>query len=503
MGCVRIRLAVLAALVSAGCSLVLDTDALRDRDGRPDAEVPGPDADPQNLDVTGATPAAVDEGTGADGGRPAVVLIEGDSITSAVSVTAAWEDGGLDDVPEIVDTVVAASSEHAAIALRVPVLPELPAGDTRTLVLTFAQADVVKTLPIEITGLGELELTAGTVAVTSLAARYSRIAVTGAVRFTGTAPVILRATAGVTVGGALDVSGGTPGAGPHGCPGGSAGSAGCGVGAGGPGADATLGAGGGGGGGGFGAAGSSPPDDGGGTVGQETGNVMLVPLVTQQGAAGNRGNGGGRGGDGTVGGAGGSGGGGGGVIAIFAGGTIDVKGGGVVANGGPGGGTAGGGGGGSGGAILVRTGAGITGAGGWLTADGGRVNTGATKRGGVGAIGRIRVDTPVGSVAEVRGMGTVPEPSRGPAWAPGTPVLVASPEQTLTLTGNPGRTFGVLLNDVAIADVAPGPSGSVSVPVTLRSRHINEVCAVYTRNADATDLGREEATTCVEIAYLP
>jgi hypothetical protein len=279
---------------------------------------------------------------------------------------------------------------------------------------------------------------------------------------------------------------------------------GCGASGGGVGADSLVGAGAGGGGGGFGSTGGLGGGDGGGTQGQTSGDEMLTPLLTPPGNAGNRGNGGGGGGNGTLGAMGGEGGGGGGVLEISAGGNVTVAGSGTIrvrANGNPGMGTTGGGGGGSGGAVLIRTGGSIASTGAWIEARGGN-GANATNDGGNGGVGRIRVDAAAGTVAEMTAMATSPPLVRGPGWDVATPTIFATPDLQVTMTGHPGRTYGVRLNDSALTDLAVGIDGTVAHTITLEEG-ANALCAVYTTNAAATQLARPEATSCIEIVYLP
>ncbi|MCB9561448.1 MAG: hypothetical protein H6709_15595 [Kofleriaceae bacterium] len=491
---------VALGLAMPACTIIYDPGDLPRPDGAlvdappPDAPY---DADPAQLEVTAIEPDSVLEGTGGDGGRPATFVIDGDSITRDVVVTAAFTDGAMETLA-IEDVVVADDGRRAAVAVRIPVDDQLPVGASRTLRFTLAQAGVTGDADVTVAGLDELTLTADAGrAVTSLAAMYSRITVTGAVHFTGAVPAMLRATGDITLGATLDVDavGATPG--PHGCAGGGDNThGGCGAGGGQQGKDnslLTLMSGDGGGGGSFGSAGTDGVGED-GAPGTPTGNDMLVPIVTAGTDAGNRGNGGGGGGAGSLGGAGLQGGSGGGVILIASGADLVVTAGEVSADGGDGASanSKGGGGGGSGGAILVRAAGTITASGPWLHAEGGSGGT-AGNHGGDGGLGRIRVDVPgtPGSTS------TSPVAVRGPAWAADAPVLVGAPDVTVRLHGEPGRTFVVMVGDDAVADQSINASGFRDYALTLAAGH-NEVCAI----TDATQLARDEARSCIDIVYL-
>lgn len=483
------RLLVAAPLVATGCSFLYDADDLR---------VPPPDAvpvdvDPSMLSITGATPAEIAEGTGGEGGRPALILVEGDSIASDASVRVELD--GVELVPER----IAVSRSRIGLEVRIPVIDTLDSGDTLTLSITVEQAGITDTAGITVLGLDERVLAGGTVDTATLAPLYSHIDITADVHFIGTQPPRLHATGDITVAGVVDVDAEGQTAGPHGCAGGDPASVGnCGSGGGAPGGDQPLlGSGDGGGGGGFGAEANGGGGDTGGAGGIATGHEMLVPLVTGSGP-GNRGNGGGGGGSGALN-PGGSGGGGGGVLELRAGGDVVVTGaGGLRARGGDGAGDFASGGGGSGGAILVSAGGAIMASGAWISAPGGTTSPNGDTVGGAGSVGRIRVDSPTGGVAA---MANQPTAVAGPAWDADTSTIVDTAMVEFTLRGASGRAFGIRLNDEVVEDVSPGGSGTATVNVTLVAGR-NELCAAYTSNDDATDLDRSEARTCVDIIYI-
>jgi hypothetical protein len=324
---------------------------------------------------------------------------------------------------------------------------------------------------------------------------YSSATISAKTNFTGTTPVHLRVTGGITIKAAVDVDASGSSAGAGGCAGGTSTMAsGCDTGAGKAGTTGISGASGGG--GGF--ANDGSPGTGGasgnGPAGLATGDPMLVLLDYDPGTAGNRGNGGGAGGGGL--GNGGAGGGGGGTIELTAGGTITINGGTVSAAGASGTTgmlTGGAGGSGSGGAILVRAAGGVTSTTAWISAALGA----AAGSGGAGSLGRIRVDTPSGSVTS---MATNPHAHQGPAWGTGAMTIVRASSVNLPLVGESGRTYGLIVNGAAIkAGVTLSGTTTTSVPVTLTAGR-NHVCAVA--DNDSTSSGNDVALECIDVVYL-
>jgi len=511
------RLACVLLPLLGACSILYNPDNLPDRDAAViDAPPPPPidaptDADPSQLTLTGfetSAGGAIPEGTGAGGGRPALVILTGSSLVGSAVVTAAFldePDAGAEG-PTVDGFDAFTDSTGAAVAVRIPVLPDLAAGSQRMMRLTVTQGSASGSVDIPIDGLDELTITGATSPmVDPTPDLYSRIEIAGNLHYTpGQAdPVILRATADVVVTAVLDVDASGTTAGPHGCDGGLKNTAGtCSPGGAMPGAMTTLlTVGSGGGGGGFGAMGVTGTGQSGGVGGLPTGNDMLVPIRTAAGVAGNRGNGGGGGGTGTLLGSGGPGGGGGGTIVIDAGGDVTVSGAGALrSRGGAGAGNGGGGGGGSGGAIFVRAGGGVTAPGAWLSAPGG-ARGGTNNPGGTGAVGRIRVDSSRGDNEAIAAMATTPAATRGPAWDDSAPVVTATSPLTVVLRGEAGRQHGVRLNDAALTDASIGVSGTTSVQVPL-TRGRNVLCATWSSNAASTHLDRAEARACIDIAYV-
>jgi hypothetical protein len=482
---------IAAAPLLAGCSLIYDADDLRhqghDAAVIHDATVPI-DVDPGALALWGSSPEAVLEGAGAGGGRPALIVIDGQALDADLLVSAALVDDSADagaGAPvDVVGAVVATDGTQLAVALTIPVLEDLDQGQARQLAVTVTRSDLSEraTIELEVGGLDELVPEGATLEVGSLAARYSRAVFAGDLQFLGSTPVRIRTTAEILIGGALDVSavGVTPG--PAGCIGGAANQVGqCSPGGGG-GGGALLAAPGGGGGG-FGEVGTSGTGTSAGGGGGVTGDPMLIPFGTD----GNTGNGGG-GGGGLLDLPGGPGGAGGGVIELSAGGQIVVtEGGAVAARGGDGGtGLGGGGGGGSGGAILARAAAGLEVDHDWLDAGGG----GAQTRGGPGSVGRIRIDTPGALVDRA-----TPDAARGPSWATDAPTIVQTDVTTLRLDGDGLRVYAVRVNDGEPTTASGGDDVEVELQLGL-----NEICAIAAPEAPVLTA---EGVNCITVARLP
>ncbi|MBE7448627.1 MAG: hypothetical protein HS111_07005 [Kofleriaceae bacterium] len=488
--------ALLPALVTAaGCSILYDPDNLPPLTDavEVDAAIDAPlDADPSRLVLTGVSPAELDEGVGAGGGRPALIVLEGSAIVGAAAV--AVELVGSDEPVPLVGFDATADGTRGGLAVRVPVLPELAAGQTATLRITITQGETVDTVDVTVRGLDELRLTAATMNSADLAPRYSQIEVASNIRFTGAAPVRLRATAGVVVDQRVDgdAQGATPG--PHGCPGGAVDNpGGCMAGGGRQGANGSvlgLGTGSGGGGGGFAAQGTAGSGMMPGQPGDVSGNDMLVPIESVAGTVGNRGGGGGGGG------------------AHAAGGwprrrrrrrhpargrrrhrrrrerraagprrrrcrqrrlgRRRLR-----------------------SALLVRAGGAITAPGAWLSAPAGQGGTG-NNAGGAGSVGRIRVDAAAGDVPS---MATTPPAVRGPAWSPSVPSITTASSLAVELRGQPGRTFELRLDDQPAGTATPGVAGTAVPTVTLRPGR-NQLCAV----ALAGQL-LPESLACVDIFH--
>lgn len=492
----------LAFGVLGGCSLIYDADDLR-RHGGVDARPPLPDADPQGLALTRVVDhGAFYEGTGTGGGRAALLDIEGANITSDAEVTVAFTDGGDpgaggdDGMLRAIETVVSPWADRMVVAVELPVLRDLDDQATRQVTVTATQVGVSAQVTFDVAGLEQLAPAGPDVDAGTLKPLYSFVRFVDGVHFKGSEPALIRSTGLIILSAKVDVDGRNEVPGAHGCPGGAAAtSGGCGRGGGHNGDEGLAGAGGGG--GGFASTGD-PATNAGTTFGQggeETGGAMLAILRVDGMGEGNRGNGGGGGGNGTLG-TGGKGGGGGGVLELTAGGAVRVDRGAASADGGNGalgtGVTAGGdGGGGSGGAILVRGAGGIQYTTPWLGAAKGT----SAGNGGAGSLGRVRIDSADASIAAAASGVT---PVRGPAWVKDTPRIVRTPSAELTLTGEAGRTYAVIVNDGAAANVSF--SGATRAVTVALHDGVNQVCAVA--DPAVTPL-RPENENCIQIGYVP
>ncbi|MEZ4403269.1 MAG: hypothetical protein R3B06_24805 [Kofleriaceae bacterium] len=481
------RLIVLAALAMPACTFLYNPDNLPEAtDARAIDAVPI-DADPSQLTLTGITPSTIDEGTGADDGRPALLLLAGASLVGTATVTVTIEGVAEPIAIPAGDVAVSADGTLAGVAVRIPVIADLRDGDPRTLTVTVTQGATSKSITGTVTGLDELILT-GTTDAAGLRPRYAQITVAGDAHLTGTTAARLVATGGMTLTGVLDVDASGTSPGPGGCGGGPpATAAPCSPGGGEAGApNAILGGVGGGGGGSFGTVGTPGANNstGQGAPGQASGDPSLVPLAAQA----NRGAGGGGGANPTIG-SGGSGGAGGGTILISTGGALIVGAdGGIRARGGDGTAPSGsGGGGGSGGAILIRPGAAITVGRAWATAPGGLGGSASSGDGGDGGLGRIRIDT---ARADARTIGG-PDTYAGPSWLPATPVLVAT-QPTLTVRGTGSLSMAV--NAGAPTTITIGAAGTAQFSPQL-TPGANQVCASIGTGGEA------ESLACVDLFY--
>jgi hypothetical protein len=487
------------ALGATGCSLIYDADDLSPRppiDAGPDAPIDAlvNDANVTALRLTAIDPEAIDEGTGAGGSRPAIVVIEGSDIEASLATASVAFDGAAPDTPPtVVEAVVEPTMGRIVVALTVPVLPALRQGQTATLNVTVTQAGTSATIPLTVTGLDELEpgKAVPSFDTDDLEDRYSRVRLGQNVTFTGDKPAFIRSVTDIDIEAAVSVSARGQTAGPGGCNGGPGGNAGgCGDGAGKPGSGLIAA---GGGGGGFGTegedgrAGTAGAQGAGGAV---VGDPMLSVLVLDGNAEGNRGSGGGGGGDLLGGESGGAGGGGGGTIALSAGGSIRVSASGSIAARGGVGGV--GGGGGSGGAVLVRAVGVVEGRDEWINTGGGA----GSGSGGDGGDGRVRIDAPAGDVAD---MAVEAVAARGPAWGPDQEVITRDPMQALAVRGAPGAQHGVQLNGESAGTVLLDGNGAATVRRRLEAGR-NVVCLVADPGAQII---RDENRNCLTIGYVP
>jgi hypothetical protein len=471
-------LLVVPLLAGGACTLVLDPDNLPPPT---DARAIDAPTDPDLLTINGATPAMIPEGTGAAGGRPALVVLTGTSFVQDATITAAIGGGEpITILPASIKHAVSVDGTSLGITLPIPVIDTLARGATRPLTITVAQGEVERSISsVLISGLAELTLPGRVDDPT-----YSQITVSAATHLAGDDAIRLEATGGIAIDAVLDGNavGATPG--PNGCAGGNGGADGaCTPGGARTGVVALTG-----GGGSFGSVGDTG-GGGGGAPGMRTGARSLVPIGGSNLVAGNRGN---RGGGGAGAGLGGRGGAGGGVLYLAAGGDLTIAATGrIEARGGEGTAARAGGGGGAGGAIVLRTGGTFTAGGGSVIAPGGA----GGGNGGKGGDGRIRADAAGGNPAGA----AVPTELRGPSWAKANRLLVDESLATFTLTllGQPGQTFSLRLNDGALTTTAtPNAGDSVAVGNLPLLRGRNQLCAL----AEAGSL-EPESLACVELFY--
>jgi hypothetical protein len=496
--------------VLAACSLRYGTDDLRGEDagdepdsGMPDG-APEADADPAALDFR-ILPAELFEGEGSalveadlDLVRPVPIVLRGQNLSDDMTVVV---DGAGFDRSLVDEIAVSDDGTWAALALRIPIRPELAQGMFETLELRGENAAGDVTRGLTVRGLDSFEHGGGLLdtGTTAIAARYSHVVLEGAIAARGAAPVRLIATAGIAVSGSLraDASGAAPGAG--GCAGGAiATAAPCGDGAGG-GAGPLSG----GGGGGFGAAGSGGTGDGGAGGGQATGDGTLVPLPPAEGSL-SRGSGGGGGGQllNLTGGQ--PGGGGGGVVELTTGAVLRLGGSALVSANGVSGGISascllggGSGGAGSGGAILLRAGASLAaGQGAQVRAAGGAATGTGNCIGGAGGAGRIRIDSPdLGDLVDE------PAAQRGAMFSRDVPVVTRDEILAVSMRGAPGATYDLYLgeSDEPETSVTADGSGLGTADVALEPG-FNRICI---SGSAADELSYPEARNCLTVAHVP
>lgn len=463
---------------STGCSLLYNPSNLPPQaDAAPDAEVLV-DADPGMLSLSGASPALLVEGAGANGSRSAVLVIEGGNmVRDGVMVTLAPAAGSTKAPMVMVDNtqiVVEGNGMRLAVPVTLPVDGALGAADTVAMDITVTQlaggSPIAKTLSgkLSIKGLPELDTaTAQTFgAVNEFSIVNLKAGATVNVMANLTAPVVIHSTSSLTVASGitinLNAAGQTPG--PAGGRGGDAG----------PGGLLNGSKGGEGGG----PAKGLPSGGGGGFTAPEGLTSLDNPNRSSGGA----------GGDGmSLGAAGGAGGGGGGSIALIADG--DLSAGAINAKGDPGtapnGANAGGGG--SGGVVFVHAGRNLT------------LGAVDVSQGGNGQPGRARYDA--GGTAMV----ATTTMFRGPAFV-APPLITKDERPTIGVVGTGLKPFQFYWTDDTgqriqgpFNQTFPGngmanlafPSG----PGLYRGR--NTLCLLVA-GADATS----NTKTCIDLAYL-
>lgn len=478
----RQHLANLALAASAsgavGCSLLYNPSNLPPQaDAAPDAEVLV-DADPGMLTLTGASPAILLEGTGANGSRSAVLVIEGGNMVQDGAMVSISPAAGATKTPMVMvdntQIVVEGNGMRLAVPVTLPVDMALGPADTIPLDITVTQlaagAPIAKKLTgkLSIKGLAELDTMAAQTfgAVNEFSFVNLKAGATVNVMANLTAPVVIHSTSSLTIASSITInvsaSGQTPG--PAGGRGGD------------PGPGGLLN-------GSKGGEGGGPakglPSGGGGGFSAPEGLTSLDNPNRSSGGAG---------GDGmSLGAAGGAGGGGGGSIALVADG--DLVAGAINAKGDPGTSPSGAnaGGGGSGGVVYVRAGRNLA------------LGAVDVSPGGNGQAGRARYDA--GGTATV----ATATMFRGPAFV-APPLITKEERPTIAVVGAPLKPFQFYWTDDTGQQIQgpfnqtfPGngmatlafPSG----PGLYRGR--NSLCLLVA-GADATSNTR----SCIDIAYL-
>ncbi|MBA3457589.1 MAG: hypothetical protein H0T42_31195 [Deltaproteobacteria bacterium] len=481
------RLALLPAL--GGCSLIYNESNIptpmadAGPDGEIDAEIPV-DADPSMMNITGVTPSVITEGQGADGSRSAVIVIEGVHMVKSglmVMVTPKVT-SPVQKTPLMMVNMAGIDLDAAGRQLAVPIVLDvddrggttgLTAGDLIALDITVMQTvPGGPTITRQLTGMlsvkGLPELTNATLPAAGLPAlsEYSEVNLTaGTIKgVAGLAePVVIRATASITIGNSVTTSvngvamTGGPGAGNGGMGGAAIGGA--------PGAPGT---------------GPAPGAPSAG-VGRYEGDEQLKSHAE---ADKNRGSGGAGANGSVVLGAGGNGGGGGGSIELTAGGDLTV--GTITAQGAIGGaGAAGAGGGGSGGVVLVRSG---------RTLSAGTLNVTSL---GTGQPGRARYDAATATVANAGSA------FRGPMFV-NVPLIANEQKPTFTVAGQPSKPFSYYFRtadgseeSMLFTDNFPGTGmKAITLPAALYPG-LNELCLVVGGGDQSS-----ETRNCVHIAHL-
>ena len=505
----------LAAPLLGGCSL-LNKDPTP-----PDAEPDGPrDVAACALKIDSIFPSSIPEGQGTDGGRPAVVVVEGSDIKLDAAINVISRSGNAK--MSVIEKQVSSDFRFIALQIVSEVDESLNEGAEESLDITVTQTgdgctDVTATTELKIRGLPELTTFNGNVA--DLRPLYSKVMLAQPVVFSGTAPAIIRATSSIqmdalsavgVIGGqgsgnsAVATAGGNGG--PGGCSGGSAGNEGNCPNSNGKGSREN---GGGGGGAGFASDGATGGGTGAGGGGGQTGDSLLINL-SNSGTSPNRASGGGGGRAALLGNA-GAGGGGGGIIELTAGGNIIV--GAIDVHGGKGGdanalvGGAGAGGGGAGGAVLLRAGNMLTAKTVDVSGGVGGVGTtllGVRGDGGVASAGRIRYDALVAEMPPAGLPAGRAIPRQGPSFARATPMVVQTATSPIDVIGSPDMVFDTFTTDRTLdpesgeQGVSSGIDGTAHFDAALKPGY-NRLCLLL----EGGTMGRPEAQACVEIAYLP
>ena len=486
----RPYLAVLTpTLLAAGCSLIYNPSNITKpdaaRDVAPDMK-PGPqdapeivaDANPAALVVTSVEPTTIREGQGEGGSRQAVLVVHGMNIIPGATISIAAKHSG--DMPMVTSMaggeVIASDHNFIAVPVTAAVNATCDSG-TLPLTVTVMQAGASATIDWTLTCLPQINQSTNLTLPTAQPNEYSEVVLAGSAAIVPAdtnGQLIVRATADISVGGAIDVSASGANPGPGGSAGGAASKSGVGGGGGGPGGGLFGGGGGG---------GAGYHDKGSDGTGGIIGGPAQGDIPMTGGYAVNYASGGG-GGDGV-------GGGGGGTVELTAGGSLVAH---MITSKGANGGSStlgSGGGGGAGGTIVLR-GASVNAMGSLSVASG----TG-TGGGGNGSVGRIRIDTPSFT-------GTAPAGGfTGLSIDAATPLVTNSATPTITIHGTAGARYDIFtldqgnnIKDEADNKLLGGASGQMTPQVHWGW---NKVCVVPHGGAPTTT----ESASCVELAFLP
>ena len=482
------------ALASAlgGCSLIYNPNNLPDSPDeagvKHDAEVIL-DADPSKISLTSVAPAAIDEGAGVGGSRPALLNVTGTQIVPGAQVSVARSDG-MATTAVVDNTQATVADDGFMITVPVTIGIDTDLGPSKT--------HHAYTLDVTVTNPGGFkETVAGMVTVTGydeldtvplISGTYSRVKFAGNYMApTGADPVVIHSTSNIVLTSgtySVDASGRTGG------PAGGTGGANSLGGDAGTGPSPGKGAGGG---GSFGTAGGAGTNGASTPVGDAALHRLTAPNRSSGGAGGSNGIG-----------TGGVGGGGGGSLELTAAGDLTVDkvtslGGNATAHGGGLGPTDGGGG--SGGAILLRTG-------GKLVQTSVLVTGGTTPgtSAGKGGEGRVRFDAAVAG-------DTLAGPTsvyRGPQFLAGTPLIVRDKAPTITVTCQSNEKFNYYIYDERLNVIEPdaqptcGLGGTADLDLSARGtplgRGVNQFCLLVLGGVRTPV--NEEDRNCINIAFL-
>lgn len=475
---------LLAAAALSGCSLIYNPSNLPDKGNMPpDAAIS--DANPALLRLDEVKSPTLLEGAGQDGSAPQILVVYGEHITKSATLTVTPMQNPMGAVViNVSDVSIADDGNSIAALVRAGYMDTVDeTGPNATgpipLIITVAQTGAAtQTKAWELKPLDELGT--GMADAPAPGKKFSRVEaadITFRPKSAGNANrAIVHAVGRINITGRVSANANLRAGGAGGCDGGDINAAGECFGGG-----KALG-----GGGGFAQAGENGNSNTGGAMSGDP----LIKIYEGTGAAMNRGGGGGAGDENSLGG------GGGGTIELTAGGNLSVT---TLEAKGAAGGNAllRGAGGGSGGAVVLR-------AGGMLVApatvdlsggDGGNGGLGGAP-GGKGSVGRWRFDA-----AKLVGTLPAPAPRRGPMIVRPMNPIFETKEPTMMLTGESGVQVTIITqydDDTSNTETETLIGETSSFAPTLKIG-INKVCVLVPGGSIAND----EATNCVEVAFIP